>query len=285
MMLREVLDKTVEFFKNKKIETPRLDTEILLTEALGFKNRVDLYLKYDQPLKDEELVRSREFVKRRAQGEPVAYIIGKKDFFGFTFIVTPDVLIPRPETELLVEDAIHWLQRQKIENPVLLDLGCGSGCIGLSFLKKVPASRLVAVDISPEALEVARQNAERLGVANRTEFICSPTASLEFDRRFDIILGNPPYIAENDPHVQLEVKMFEPPGALFSEDDGLADLKQWSSQSNKWTNAVSYMGFEMGSTQSSSMKNHFSQLGPFAEIRIIKDLAGLDRHIVGVKNG
>ena len=104
MKLKEVLDRTVQFFKDKNIDTPRLDTEILLTEALGYKNRVDLYLKFDQPLSEAELNRSRDYVRRRSQGEPVAYIIGKKDFYGFSFQVSPAALIPRPETELLVEE-------------------------------------------------------------------------------------------------------------------------------------------------------------------------------------
>jgi release factor glutamine methyltransferase len=286
MKLKEVLDKTVQFFKAKNIDTPRLDTEILLTEALGFKNRVDLYLKFEQPLKDEELNRSREFVKRRVQGEPVAYFIGKKDFYGFTFQVNDSVLIPRPETELLVEEALKWAKENELENPKILDLGTGSGCIGLSMLKKLPEATLVAVDMSAEALATAKRNAEALEVSDRAEFVQSDSLKLDFPKEsFDLILSNPPYIAENDPDVQLEVKMFEPNEALFAEENGLYALKSWSQRSVQWMKPKSFLGFEMGYTQGPAMKEHFEALKSFDKVRIIKDLSGLDRHIIGEKNG
>jgi len=286
MKLKEVLDRTVQFFKDKNIETPRLDTEILLTEALGYKNRVDLYLKFDQPLKDEELARSREFVRRRVQGEPVAYIIGKKEFFGFTFHVNDNVLIPRPETELLVEDALKWLKQNKIENPEVLDLGCGSGCIGISVLKDVPGATLTAVDMSPEAIEVAKQNAHDLGVEDRAEFVLSDSMKLKFDpETFDLILANPPYIGEDDPDIQAEVKAFEPPMALFAADSGYKALMDWSAHAGGWLKKKAFMGFEMGATQGPKMKDHFTSLKVFDQIRIVKDLASLDRHVVGEKNG
>lgn len=286
MTLKEVLDRTVQFFKDKKIETPRLDTEILLTEALGYKSRVDLYLKFDQPLKDEELARSRDFVRRRIQGEPVAYIIGKKDFFGFTFYVSSAVLIPRPETELLVEEALAWLQKKGIEEPRILDLGSGSGCIGLSMLKKLPGATLVSVDKSADALAVARKNAEKLEVFDRVEFVESDVVDLQFKNgEFDIILSNPPYIAEDDPEIQPEVKKFEPNMALFSPENGLFALLSWSRKAKDWLKPQSLMGFEMGWTQGPKMKEHFESLAAFDNIRIVKDLAGMDRHIVGEKNG
>ena len=286
MKLKEVLDRTVQFFKDKKIETPRLDTEILLTEALGFKNRVDLYLKFEQPLKDEELNKSRDFVRRRVQGEPVAYIIGKKEFFGHTFQVNETVLIPRPETEILVETVIHWLQKNAFEKPRILDLGTGSGCIGLSLLKKFPEATLVAVDKSIEAVETARANAENLKIAERAEWIVSDVLNLNFDSRsFDVIVANPPYIAEDDSQVQLEVKMFEPHEALFSEDDGFFALKKWSEKSVSWLKPRSLLGFEMGAGQGPVLKEHFTSLKIFDTVKVIKDLAGFDRHIIGEKNG
>jgi release factor glutamine methyltransferase len=286
MTLKEVLDRTVQFFKDKQIETPRLDTEILLTEALRYKNRVDLYLKFDQPLKDEELARSRDFVRRRVQGEPVAYIIGKKDFYGNQFQVSPAVLIPRPETELLVEAALNWIDKNQIEHPKVLDLGCGSGCIGLSVLKKNSNATLVAVDKSADALEIAKKNAELLGVADRVQFIESDVANLDLkERSFDVILSNPPYIAENDPEVQPEVKRFEPNIALFSGANGYQALTSWSQKAQAWLKNQAFMGFEMGWTQGEKMKEKFASFGVFSQVKIIKDLAGMDRHIVGEKNG
>ncbi len=286
MNLKEVLDRTVQFFKDKNIETPRLDTEILLTEALGYKNRVDLYLKFDQPLSDENLAKSRDFVRRRSQGEPVAYIIGKKDFYGFTFQVNDNVLIPRPETELLVEEALKWLEKNQIDHPKILDLGCGSGCIGIALLKKIPNATLIAVDKSEDAVQVAKQNAQNLGVGDRAEFVTSDSAALKFDAQtFDLILANPPYIAENDPNVQAEVKAFEPEMALFADDNGYQALKSWAKHAAPWLKDKAWMGFEMGATQGPTMKEYFSGLKIFDEVRVVKDLASLDRHIVGEKNG
>lgn len=286
MKLKEVLDRTVQFFKDKKIETPRLDAEILLTEALGYKNRVDLYLKFDQPLTEQELARGRDFVRRRIQGEPVAYILGRKEFLTHSFLVSPSVLIPRPETELLVEEAIHWIEKNELGQARLLDLGCGSGCIGLSILKKFPQAQLVAVDKSGEALEIARENAERLGVADRVEFIQSDVVNLDFPpTHFDVILANPPYISEDDPEVQDSVRKFEPALALFASEKGLSALRIWSEKAKLWLKPTSWMGFEMGWTQGSQMQEHFEKFEIFQEIKIIKDLAGSDRHIVGAKNG
>jgi release factor glutamine methyltransferase len=289
MKLKEVLDRTIQFFKEKSVEknidTPRLDAEILLAEAMGFKNRVDLYLKFDQPLKDDELNRSRDFVRRRIQGEPVAYIIGHKDFFGFSFSVSPAVLIPRPETELLVEEALSWIQKHNLTEPKVLDLGCGSGCIGLSILKKIPGARLIAVDKSEEALEIARKNANQLEVADRAQFISSDVNSLNLEKHgFDLIIANPPYIAENDPEVQTEVKKFEPHMALFSGGNGAEALKTWSEKSIPWMKETAWMGFEMGWTQSEMMTEQFNHL-TLKNVKVIKDLSGLNRHIVGEKNG
>ncbi len=286
MKLKEVLDRTVQFFKDKKIETPRLDTEILLTEALGFKSRVDLYLKFDQPLKEEELAKSRDYVRRRIQGEPVAYIIGKKDFMGFTFKVGPSVLIPRPETELLVEQALAWIEAKQIQNPRILDLGSGSGCIGLSILKKIPEATLVSVDKSADAIETAKKNAEALEVSTRVEFLTGDVLSQNFPAAiFDVILANPPYIAENDPEVQPEVRKFEPSIALFAEHNGLYALKSWSEKAKPWLKTPGFMGFEMGWTQANQMKEHFTSLQVFDNVKVIKDLDGHDRHILGEKNG
>ncbi len=286
MKLKEVLDRTVQFFKDKKIDTPRLDAEILLTEALGYKSRVDLYLKFDQPLSEVELNRSRDFVRRRTQGEPVAYIIGKKDFFGHSFQVNSDVLIPRPETELLVEEALNWQKTHQVSSPRILDLGCGTGCIGLSILEKIEDATLVSVDKSAGALQVARQNAEAMGLADRVEFIESDVMNLELKAgEFDIIVSNPPYIAEDDPEVQAEVKKFEPHMALFAPENGLSALLMWSQKARAWLKPSGFMGFEMGWTQGPKMKEHFTRLESFGTVRIVKDLAGMDRHIIGEKNG
>lgn len=286
MKLKEVLDKTVTFFKDKKIETARLDTEIILAHALGLKNRIDIYLKFDNPLTEPELAKCRDLVRRRVQGEPVAYITGQKEFFGISFIVNPSVLIPRPETEHLVEAALEWIKKNNIENPRVLDLGCGSGCIGQTIAKKIPTAKIAQVDISAEALEVAKQNAEKNSVIEQIEFVLSDAMTLNLsEQKFDLVLANPPYIAETDEDIQPEVKKFEPAQALFANDNGEYALKEWSKKFASNLSNKGIMIFELGSKQGQNMKSHFESLSAFGAVYLIKDLSGLDRHIVGEKNG
>jgi release factor glutamine methyltransferase len=167
MQLKDILQKTTLFFKDKGIASARLDTELLLARALKW-DRVRLYMNYEYPLSESEIEACRALVRRRAQGEPVAYILGERDFYKSSFEVEPGVLIPRPETEGVVEDSVAWLKTQPPSDGYrLIDMGCGSGCIGLSILKEVPEARLLAVDISSVAIRVTTKNAERLGVAER----------------------------------------------------------------------------------------------------------------------
>ena len=286
MKLKDVLDKTVQFFKEKNIETPRLDAEILLAHALKLKSRVDLYLKFDQPLPEDELTACRELVKRRIQGEPVAYITGEKGFFDSQFLVNKDVLIPRPETELIVETALNWIEKNKLENPKILDLGTGSGCIIISILKKIPQAQGIAVEKSAGAVQIAKQNAERLGVSQRLELIESDVLKADFSNEsFDLIVSNPPYIAKDDDRVEKDVKGFEPNTALYAEDLGRADLFKWSTAANPWLKKKSLMIFEMGFEQGPDMREHFEKLNCFQENKILKDMSGHDRIIVGEKNG
>jgi release factor glutamine methyltransferase len=286
MKLKDVLDKTIQFFKEKKVETPRLDAEILLAKALHLNSRVDLYLKYDQPLKEEELVVCREFVKRRSQGEPVAYITGEKGFFDYNFLVNKAVLIPRPETELVVETALDWVTKNKIEKPKILDLGTGSGCIIISLLKKIPEAHGIAVEKSAEAVLIAKENALRLGVMDRLEILEADVMNADFSmRNFDLIVSNPPYIAKDDKRVERDVHSFEPNSALYAEDNGRADLFHWSEIACPWLKEKAIMIFEMGFEQGPEMLKHFEKLNSFQQNKILKDLSGHDRIIVGEKNG
>lgn len=286
MKIKEVLDRTTQFFKDKKLESPRLDAELLISNSLGLK-RIDLYLKYDQPLVEAELERCRGFVRRRAAGEPVAYIIGTKSFYGFDFQVSPSVLIPRPETELLVERALQWIKQTGKENFTLqiLDLGTGSGCIGISLLKNLPNAHCTLVDISAEALEQAKKNAEKLGVISRSKFINCDAGQFSSTEKFDLVLANPPYIAPDDKNVQESVKTFEPHLALFSDDNGMLALKSWSKNLAPLLASEAFVGFEHGMGQSEQAKIHFQSLACFNEIEIIQDFSKIDRHIVGIKKG
>lgn len=293
MKLKEILDKTTTFFKDKKIESPRLEAELLLSHGLKLE-RIQLYLRFDQPMKEEELVVLRELVKRRVQGEPMAYILGYRDFYKSRFLVNPSVLIPRPETEALVEEAVLWARSQK-PNLGIIDLGSGSGCVGLSLLLELPQAKLVTVDVSAEALQVAKQNAEDLGVLDRVCFLHldagSTVSILEAYReltgfeQIDILVSNPPYISEDDVLVEVNVKKFEPHLALYAKDQGLELLKSWSQNFAPHLRTPGIMLMEMGMGQGSAMRNHFEGLGRFESVEVLKDLAAQDRIIRGVING
>lgn len=293
MKLKEILDKTTAFFKDKKIETPRLDAELLLAHGLKL-DRIQLYLRFDQPMKEDELVVLRELVRRRASGEPVAYILGYRDFYKYRFEVNSSVLIPRPETEHIVEEVLSWVKTN--DGTIgILDLGAGSGCIGLSLLKELPNARLVSVDMSESALVVAKRNAQTLEVSDRVKFVHADAAQWEtilsvykewtgFDK-IDVLVSNPPYIAPQDPQVEENVRKFEPSTALFAEDNGLALLKSWSQLYGSQLNTPGLMLMEMGMSQGAAMREHFQNLKIFNEINVIKDLSGHDRVIRGVTHG
>jgi release factor glutamine methyltransferase len=287
MKLKEVLDRTVIFFKDKRFETPRLDAELLLAHGLGLKNRIDLYLKFEQPLSEIELSKCRELVKRRSSGEPVAYIIGKKDFLDYTFQVNSNVLIPRPETEQLVELAHAWAKSKGLIKFQILDIGTGSGCIAVSLAKKIADSEVVAIDSSESAIVVARSNAEKLGVLERIRFINKRAEDInELDGdAFDIVVANPPYIAIDDLEVESHVKAFEPSSALFADDNGLRALKDWSKKFSNHLKSEALMVFEMGYRQGEPMQKHFQDLGIFSRVEVIKDMSGHPRFILGERAG
>lgn len=285
MKLKEVLDKTTAFFKDKKFDSPRLDAELLLAHGLGIE-RIQLYLKFDQVLSEVELQKCRELIRRRKTGEPVAYIVGYKDFYGLRFAVNNSVLIPRPETEHVVEAALAWAKDKSKEYNVL-DLGSGSGCIGQTILRHLPKATLTALDISEKSLLVAKQNAEMLKCLDRVQFIEGDAEKVSemVSASYDIIVANPPYIDPLDILVEENVKKFEPELALFSAGKGLHGLKTWSALYKNHLAAHSAMIMEMGYDQGPAMKAHFESLGIFQEVRVIKDLSGHDRIIYGVKNG
>lgn len=287
MQLKEIIQRTTDFFKGKGIESARLDAELLIGSVLKL-DRVGLYLKFDYPLKESELDACRELVKRRAAGEPVAYILGRKDFFKSTFLVNRNVLIPRPETEELVEDALDFAKKNEALR--IIDLGTGSGCIGLSLLKELPDAHLLAVDMSDEALSVAKMNAEALGVSQRAHFVRMDAGALSQDdaQKYlggvaDFVVANPPYIAENDPSVSDQVKAFEPWTALFAAEEGLREIQRWSIAADKITRPGAFIMFEIGMTQGPKAREIFLKLPNFAKVEIKKDLSGRDRFVRAIK--
>lgn len=222
-----ILQWAVPFLEQKGVPHPRLDAEILVAHALGLQ-RLQVYLQFDRPLDKEELARIRGFFQRRSQHEPIQYITGIREFYGLTFSVAPGVLIPRPETELLVEKAIRYLEGFPEERRTVLDLGTGSGCIALSIAKNL-SCQVWAVDRSEKALEMARKNGEDLGVSGVNWRLGDWYSGLEpaDPARFQLIVSNPPYIPlEEKGSLAREVRDFEPFEALFAENQGLKAYEQ-----------------------------------------------------------
>lgn len=288
MILKEVLDKTITFFKQKNFETPRLDAEILVAHGLGLE-RIQLYLKYDQPLKESEIERLRELVKRRTTGEPVAYILGEKDFFKSKFKVSSAVLIPRPETETLVEIACQELENlnQKFPQINILDLGSGSGCIAISLAKEFESSKVFAVEKSKEAFSLLQENillnqCENVKAINQdaenSEAIFQEGAS-----EFQLIISNPPYISQDDQEVDESVRKFEPAMALFAENQGLYFYHSWIQKYASHLSAGGVFLFEIGYKQGDDLLNFSRKLGLFKEVAVLKDLGGKDRFLKLVK--
>jgi release factor glutamine methyltransferase len=216
--VREVLAKSASFLAARGSASPRLDAELLTTLALGLR-RLDLYLDPDRLLSTVEADRLRALVVRRGKGEPVAYIRGTREFFGLAFAVTPAVLIPRPETEVLV-DAV--LARVKDRPARVADVGTGSGAIACAVAAHAPGVRVEATDVSPAAIEVAIRNADALGVADRVRMVVGDLLDgTEGD--FDVVASNPPYVAEDEAAlVDRSARDFEPAGALFAGPDGMS---------------------------------------------------------------
>lgn len=293
MQLKDVLQKTTQFFRDKGFSSPRLDTELLMARALQW-DRMKLYMNYEYALTEPELTACRELVKRRASGEPVAYILGARDFYNHSFVVSSGVLIPRPETETIVQSVLDWWRSFEDETVALdiVDLGCGSGCIGLSIAAEVPTAKLVSVDIAETPVRTTRLNAERLAVANRSQVLQKDVSELElqdFEPAFkglaSVIVANPPYIAEDDEQVEANVRKFEPKEALFSPDGGLFHIRNWATKAADLIVVSGLVIFEIGYEQGQQVKKVFEETGAFEDVTILKDLAGMDRFVRAIRRG
>ncbi len=271
-----VLTWTQQYFKDRGIDTPRLDAELLLAFALK-KNRVQLYTHFDQPLSQVERDAVRALVLRRAAREPVAFILGEREFYGRSFVVNRDVLVPRPETEHLVDAVREWLDARSLTSPRLLDLGTGSGALAVTLAALYPEAQVSAVDISALALTVARQNAACHGV--QVHFYEGDLfAPLEGLAPFDVIVANPPYIPKGEqPSLQPEVRDYEPALALFGGDDGLSIIRRLVAQAPTHLARPGLLAFEMGDGQWSAVQPLLQQDVVFAQISCRQDLAGKQR--------
>lgn len=290
----KILDWTKQYFADKGIENPRLDAEVLLCAVLKCQ-RITLYVHFDQPLEEEELARYRQYVTRRGKYEPLAYILGEREFMTHTFKVTPATLVPRPETELLVESVVEIVQisaqtqgqdsTESTEELRILDLGTGSGAIIISILDLLPAAVGTAVDISAEALAVAADNAERLGVAARfTPILSDLYSKLEPQRQFKIIVSNPPYIPTKDLSRLAKDVQLEPQSALDGGQDGLDFYRAIVASAPKYLAEGGLLAFEVGIAEAQAVATLCHEQG-FTITAIRKDYAGIERMVFATKEG
>jgi len=275
----ESLTLSTDFLEKKGIESPRLNAELLLAEILECK-RLDLYLKFDQPLKENEVDKYREWISRRGKFEPLQYITGKVEFYGLQFKVTRDVLIPRPETEILVEEIIKFCKGKS--GLKILDIGTGSGNIPIALAKNLNGVQITTVDVSDDAIEVAKENAVMNGVESEINFILSDVNhyTTETDL-FDIVISNPPYIsAEEYPTLQKEITEYEPAIALTDLNDGLYFYRVISEKSKSFLKSGGNIFLEIGQGQKEDIEKILSA-NEFTEIHFIKDYQQIDRVAIG----
>ncbi|HET7508594.1 MAG TPA: peptide chain release factor N(5)-glutamine methyltransferase [Solirubrobacterales bacterium] len=277
MSIREALDSAVDALTAAGVDEPRLDAELLLGEGMG-RRRAALVADPGAEVPPAAARHFGEMVRRRLRREPVAYILGRKGFRNLDLAVDPRVLIPRPETELLVELALE------LRPPRVLDVGTGSGAIALAVADELPEAEVVATDTSPGALEVARANAQRLGLAERMRFVEGTLP--DESERFDLILANLPYVAERDwPSLQPEVTKYEPREALLAGRDGLdayrALIPECSGHFFRYANEMTgALAAEVGEGQAEAVAELMRASG-FGEVETRRDLAGIERVVVG----
>lgn len=258
--------------------TARLDAELLLADTLG-RRRTWLHAWPEATLTPAEVERFDERIARRAAGEPIAYLLGEREFWSLTFTVSPDVLIPRPETECLVRAALDHLRATAATEPALLDLGTGSGCVSVALAHERPDARVTAVEAAGPALELARANAARHGIVN-IEFLEGSWFAPLGSRRFDVIVSNPPYVATGDPHLAAGDVRFEPVGALDGGADGLDALREIAAGAPHHLVPGGLVVVEHGMDQGAAVAALFAGEGLTA-VETQSDSAGLGRITLG----
>lgn len=276
----EAIKLSDEYLQKYRIESPRLNAELLLAEILNCK-RLDLYLLYDRPLSESELGAYREFLKRRSKREPLQYITGHVEFYGLKFSVNRSVLIPRPETELLVESVINCLKENKEIR--ILDIGVGSGNIPISILKHKSNTNAVGIDVNENVLALAELNAKQNCVEGRLKLLKHDILkdSTSILGKYQIIISNPPYISKQDfEQLEPELKVYEPSSALTDYADGYSFYKKIISVSKDLLTAGGKLFFELGKDQHQKVKEFMVAAG-FINIKITKDYSQIDRIISG----
>jgi release factor glutamine methyltransferase len=276
-----VLGWAVADFRSKGFESARLEAELLVGRATGL-DRVRLISHSERPVSEDELATIRSFIQRRRRREPIAYILGEREFHGLPFRVDSRVLIPRPDTETLVEVALERTKAQS-EFGIALDLCTGSGCVAIAFKHQRPTWKVTASDVSPDALEVARNNAERLGTAFGMRFTVSDLFATLTPQRFTLITANPPYIPlDLIPGLDPDIREFEPGVALSGGADGLSLASRLIREAPPWLEPNGVLAIEIGYDQAPRVEALFRDAG-FVEVETRKDYGQRDRVVCGRK--
>jgi release factor glutamine methyltransferase len=275
----EVIQRTTPYFEKQGVDSPRLTIELLLAHLLG-KRRLDLYLEFERELDGATLEKLREMVRRRASGEPLQYITGETEFCGLRFAVDRRVLIPRPETELLVETAVAGVGSQE-SGVRIIDLCTGSGCIAVALAKKIETVEIYATDVSAEALAVAEENAKRHNVEKKIRFFRGDLLEiLPVSLTADAIISNPPYIASGDlARLPKEVREFEPVHALDAGEDGLSYYRRIVGNARRFLLPNGWLCLELGDGQRPAVSRLCAENGWMVD-QVVKDLQGNERVLV-----
>lgn len=276
----DLLNQSIDYLEKNGILNAKLETELIFSRVLKF-NRMLLTLSFNREISQEEKVMIRAMLHERAKKKrPLQYILGDEEFYGYTFKVNENVLIPRPETEMLVENCIKALKNKEVAT--VLDIGVGSGAISISLGKELPNCKILGVDISEGALEVAEENRVSNGAEN-VKFIKSDVFENVKFKNFNLIVSNPPYIPEYEyKDLQDEVKLYEPKLALTAEKDGYYFYEKISREGINYLGEKGFLAFEAGYNQAEKIKELMLKNG-FSKVKIIKDLENIDRIVIGKK--
>ncbi|WP_437229028.1 peptide chain release factor N(5)-glutamine methyltransferase [Planctomicrobium sp. SH661] len=277
--VKRILDWTVQFLKERGSSTPRLDAEVLLAHARSCK-RIQLYTQFDQPLTDEQRTMMRELVKRRAAAEPVAYLVGHREFFSLDFLVRPGVFIPRPDTEILVMAALDLLKEQT--SPQVLELCSGTGCVPIAIAKNHPTAQLTTVELSPTVIEVTRANVEKHQLTERIDVLHGNLFEpVPAGKKFDLIVSNPPYVQREEiSKLAADIRDHEPHLALDGGEDGLDVIRHIVRESPNWLTPEGWLMFELSPEQAPAGMELLTEAG-YSRVGVKNDLSGQARVVAG----
>jgi release factor glutamine methyltransferase len=282
--IKRLLDWTANFLTQKGMETPLLDTQVLLSHALGCK-KIELYTRHDEIVPEANRQAFRDLIRRRIEGCPVAYLVGRKEFFSLELEVGPAVLIPRPDTETVVDECLRLAKG--MAEPEVLDIGTGSGCLAVAVAKQHRTARITAIDISTAALEVAARNANRHDVGNRIRFLQGDVyAPLAADERFDFILSNPPYIRRGDiARLMPGVRDYEPHVALDGGEDGFAVFDRIVAGAMNRLKPGGHVIVEIGTAQEGPGRERLERITGLELARTVYDGSGHPRVLRARRSG